>query len=311
MNKRVFKYSESIAASICKRAVSLLIGLAMLPALPSIVFAEGEQAQTQYLVNENYEQEITDPSEHATPSISEWKAGQTTAQITYQDGRVFFEKLNSDGYSADFVLPLSKGYALGEEPLAEAVPCTDLYVEFDWKAFDANVRLYLKGIDPETGKKEQIFYLSQNNNRLVYTSVAKKTADNISVSGTTAFNQAKGHTIRLLLKPNAEGSYTLSKSWVDNVLDREVNLAGIKACSNLYMLAIDERRSSGTGLGSSFGSLKVWQSAEVQLQNILDTNPVDLTFEDIKGQNTDADAVTENLVLPVGTVLSNGLKVVG
>ena len=306
MDNRAYKHSGK-AVNIWKQAFSLLLVLALLPALPSIVLGDTQQVQTQFLVSEDYDQEITEPSQHATPSISEWKEGQTTARITYQDGRVYFDKLNSGGYSADLVVPLSKGYAVGEENLSPGTPKTDLYIEFDWKAYSTDVRLYIKGTDPDTGKKEQIFYLAQKNGRLVYNRADNKD----SVTGTVDFDQTKGHTIRLFLQPNEAGSYTIVRSWIDDVLDREVNLAGNRVCDDLYLLAVDERRNSGTGLGSSFGSLKVWQPAQVQLQTIMESDPVELSFDEIKGTNTDQNAVTENLILATGQVLSNGLAVVG
>lgn len=303
MNNRGYRHFGKKTVAVWKSALSLLLALTLLPAAPSYVFAT-EQAQTQYFVNEDYEQEITEPLEHATPSVGEWKAGQTTAEIVYQGGRVYLNKKNSGSSAADMMIPLSKGYVNGGEPASKGTPVTDIYIEFNWRAYGSSTRLYLRGVDA-SGKAVNLFYFTQAGNKLRYS----KSDNSSQVSSNLDMKQTEQHDIRLFFRKQGD-TYSLAKAWIDGTFDKNVNLTASAACEGLYSLVVDERRTSGTGLGSSFGSLKVWQPAEEQLRAILAAEPSDLTFDDIRGNNTEQNAITEDLVLTTGQILANGLTVV-
>lgn len=265
----------------------------------------GETAVTQFLVNEDYEQEITDPTKHSMPSIYEWKVGQTTAEMKYQNGRVYLNKLNDGDTSADLMLPLTKGYVNGLAPAAEGTPATDIYVEFNWQAQNSNSRLYIRGLTQE-GKWVNLFFLAQSGTKLRYVTASESS----SVTGTVDMKTSDAHTICLLMQKKSD-TYAIAKAWIDGRFDKDVNLSAAQACEGLYSFVADERRKSGTGLGSSFGSLRVWQTAEAQLQSMIDSGKADITFDDIKGANANAESVTGNLVLQSGNTLASGLTVVG
>ena len=161
----------------------------------SVVSATDSVAETQYLVNEIFESAPEDPSAHPVPSISEWKSGQTTARITYEGGRVYFDKLNSGAYSADMLLPFYFGYADGREPVCAGTPETDLYVEFDWKAHNTSTRLYIRGLTADN-KLTNLFYITQSGTKL---SISKHDNSAYATSNVTV-KMNEQNVIRLLME---------------------------------------------------------------------------------------------------------------
>lgn len=272
----------------------------------SVLEAASEpQATTEYLLREDYESEVTDGTEHSVPSVGEWKAGTKTAELSYQNGRVYLNKLNSEAYAADLVIPLNKGSIGGTEPEAPAAPGTDIYIEFDWQAHNTSTRLYLQGLTDE-GKGVNLFYFTQSGSKMQYC----KGDNSSNVTGNIEIQQTASHVFRLLMKRNGD-SYTISKVWIDGVLDKELNLAGAGSCVGLYCFKTDERRTKGTGLGSSFGELNVWQPAADQIQTLLETEGASPDFEDIKGDNLSETEVTGDLTMKVGELTEAGLLITG
>ena len=265
------------------------------------VFVQG-MAETEVLLQEEFGTEITDGTQYAVPSISEWKAGASTAELLYQGGRVYYKQTASKT-GADMILPLSKGHIGGGEPAAEAAPATDIYVETDWKAGNSTARLYIMGISG--GKQVQLFYLNQSGSTLRYTDA---TSTSHYAGGKVSMKQTDSHVVRLLLKRSGD-TYTLAKTWIDGQLDVDTTLNASASCEGLYCLKTDERMNAGAGNGSSFGSLRVWQTAETQLKQCITGEGGSPDFEKIKGGNAGANAVTGDLTLETNVLTDAGLLV--
>ncbi|MCI9625877.1 MAG: hypothetical protein HFI90_03745 [Clostridia bacterium] len=252
-----------------------------------------------YLVNEDFDTLPTeaDAATRPIPSESAWSGASATVDVADSAAR-----LKLDGGIAkntQMNVPVMPGAA------ASTMPRGKNMIEFEWKhhANATQIMVYLQGANGHVLRLEKSgtsTIIKKGTNGSAFSDV--KTLSNQVFTTDTK--------VRLQIDTSTEGKTYLEQLWIGGTpkLDSRVEL--FDAGDGLKQLMFAPGNTT-TGVGDivcSVNYIKAWQSAPAQLAEYVAQNPVNVTFDNIKGENTAANNVTSNLQK---ADLGNGLKVVG
>ena len=188
----------------------------------------------------------------------------------------------------------------------------EFFFEFDVQRLSAlsgkNVSFYLRNGSVNAAK------LTISASNINYEYYYKNSSGKAMLSGYTSGSVSNGaHKIRLLLGTDGETQY-LGGLWIDGktITTKKQPIADYPSAAGWKVMAA-EPSAWATGDMCSVDNIKVWRPTTTQLQEIVIAGEDDITFDQIKGGNAAADAVTENLELDklVGMQTANGLQILG
>ncbi len=271
--------------------------------------------KTVALTNESFDEplDIKDEMEHAAPYISDWSKQETLqGRVDYTDKKAVFVS-TSTSTSCDMRIPLQKrpnadrqpGQAGSLTPISE-----EFFVEYDFKLEEASKGLsYFQHKKTEGGSANNF---SGASTKFMTYSPASISWNGKSVSGLDLKNTSARIRIRM---GTENGKAYISGVWVNgNKLDDTKVFGDVSdGWTQIQFNENEGTRPSGERRQISVDNFKVWKTGAVQISEFAAAGEDDVTFEQIKGGNTAANNVTENLNLNslIGTQTKNGLVILG
>ena len=262
-------------------------------------------AKTGYIVNEDYTEALTDSTEDHAKTIIPYASTYTSGGIagegeivltSGENGAATYYPKNKGG--VNLIVPFGPGTTIDAGKYTTPNMTGEFMFEFDFERLSA------------LGTGEFDFYLRNGNG----TNVAKLRIQNAAVSyeyynasgkletyTSTPVSGAK-HKFKLLLGTE-NGKQYLGGLWIDgNAAKTTKQELSYKTSDGWKLLAGTLAGDWIAGELCSLDNIKVWRSAEEQAKELAAAEEGKITFDQIKGKNTSAQNVTEDLELKSGEV---------
>lgn len=226
-------------------------------------FPAEDEAGIDYLVNEPYDS-LPGEEEYQTrsvPTLSDWGGEKPSGEIVLEDGWLAYKQNNgtdksgnkNKGAQSEVHIPLMPGK---EEDHLQKTP-EDIWVEFDWKASEADTSLYIRD-----DNAENLFRLNYNGGQINYQSCPNGGTPSGSNRGNRCdLSQGVHLRLKFLLE---NGHYTLQQALVNGTDE------GISAVSNttldssgLTVLILSPKGNDSAKYGTTLcaiDNLKVWEA---------------------------------------------------
>lgn len=306
---RVTAYNEYGAAS-----VPILSETAYpVPAIPGI--------KPVMLTNESLDQAETDETQHTIPYIDAWKNNSTQiegkAEVKYENGAAVLSSLG-DGDTFEMWIPFQPKVKKEDESLDFQILPGEFFLEYEYQMLDG-MKEGVSWFRSKEGNVMKVLFSSDGKTITVQTSGATKSAWNTYATGSADF-KTKPVKLKYLLG-TANGKQYIKGFWVNGMLveskRQDVNFNGSADGWKQMNFALPSTASSyTTGAGTQYckvDNFKVWTPTAAQIQELLNKEEDTVSFDQIKGDNSEALSVTQNLNLAalIGTQTKNGLVITG
>ena len=273
-------------------------------------------AQAQLLTSETFSQAETDETLHAVPYIDSWGSG-AAAEVKYKNGTAVFSSLG-DGDTIEMWIPFQPKVKKEDESLSFNLLPGEFFLEYEYQMLD--------------GMKEGVsWFRSANGNvmKVLFSSDGKTITPQTSGATNKDWTTYKSASADFKTKPvklkyllgTKDGKQYIRGFWVNGTLieDRTqaVDFNGSADGWKQMNFALPSNTSNyTTGTGTEYcavDNFRVWKPISAQIQELVKQGKDNVTFDQIKGGNTDQNGVTQNLTLSelVDTQTQNGLVVTG
>ena len=276
-------------------------GAASAPAISADTFTTEEiPGRKPQVIAQQYFSEIPTDEDNATtivPYVFNYKYDGIigTGTMSFADGNAKWVSNNKGG--TNLMMPFNVGTTVADGKYTPKNLDGEFYYEFDLTRLSAvgsqNLNMFLRN---GGGTNMARIVVGTSSIRYEYYSAKSKfsTYATASVSGST-------HKIRIMLGSDGNTQY-ISGLWVDGkeISTKKQAITIASNADSWKLIAVEPASSWVVGDMCSVDNVKVWRSAENQAKELAAAEDGKISFEQIKGENASADAVTANLELKAG-----------
>lgn len=268
---------------------------------------------TEYYINEPFDAQPTDDTTQPLPRLV--KKDGSDASIVYENGYLDYRYVSGDKDGCQLEIPLMPGSLDGESgAAAPIVPRGEVYVEVNYKMGQTPWQVFMAVCGKEAVDGEyRLFRLNVMDDTVNVDKYEGSSSSTIS-SFEVGANEFRNTTQKLrMLFDTSDGKTVLKKAWLgDTEIASNQTLNENGGLYNLRIAAGSNCPDLAEGdTIALIDSVKVWKPLANTLAEKAAEPGAVVTFDDIKGANTDANEVTADLDFATKKVTENGLTITG
>ena len=284
------------------------------PALPGI--------KPAMLAAEDFTEALTDSNEdHARtviPYVENYKSGGVMGEgeIVITGGESGTAKWVSKNLGGtNLMIPFQPGTTINAETKKHVpkILSGEFMFEMDLKRLSAvsgqKIGFYLRNGSINAAK------LTVGSSNITYEYYYKNSSGKATLAGyASASVSGDAHKIRLLLGTDEENKQYLGGLWIDGKeITAKKQVIADYPSDGWKVIAAEPASKWVTGDMCSVDNIKVWRPTASQISDLITAGSDNISFEQIKGGNTDAGNVTEDLKLAdmIGQMTASGLVILG